>query len=248
MEWYTYILVILVGIIAGFINTVAGSGSLLTLPLLMFLGLTPVMANGTNRVGILFQSLISAGSFRKQKILDLNSTYIMTIPVIIGSLLGAVIAVDLNEQAMENAIGGLLVFMFFVLLLKPSEWIRNREGNPPLPGWMRVIIFFLTGIYGGFIQAGVGFFLLAGLVLGAGYDLVKANAIKALMILLFTIVALTVFIINDQVDFFIGLILASGSMVGAYFGARYSVKWGAGFIRYFLLATVLASAVKLLFW
>ena len=245
MDWYIYILVILVGIIAGFINTVAGGGSILTLPLLMFMGLPAVIANGTNRIGILFQSIVSTGSFKNQNVLDLKSSFWLGIPAIIGSLIGAMIAVDLNENVMEKTIGALLIFMFFIILLKPSEWIKNREGVA-LPYWLQTIIFFFIGIYGGFIQAGVGFFLLAGLVLGSGFDLVKANAIKALVLLMFTIFALAVFMINDQVNYFVGIILALGNMIGAYFGAKYTVKWGVKFVRYVLLITILISSIKLL--
>ncbi len=246
MEWYIYILVIVVGIVAGFINTIAGSGSLLTLPLLMFLGLPAVSANGTNRIGILFQSLISTGSFRKQKVLDTKVSFSLAVPAVIGSFFGAMVAVDLNEETMEKTIGGLLAFMFIIILLKPSSWIKPQEGGGHLPYWIQAPIFFIIGIYGGFVQAGVGFFLLAGLVLGCRYDLVKANAIKAFIILFFTVVALIVFIINNQVNYFIGLILAIGNMIGAYIGAKYAVKWGGEVIRYFLLIALLASSIKLL--
>ena len=246
MEWYIYVLVVVVGILAGFINTIAGSGSLLTLPLLMFLGLPAVSANGTNRVGILFQTIVSTGSFRKQKVFNIRESVWLTVPAVLGSLLGALIATDMNEEVMEKVIAGLLILMFFIILIRPSKWIESREGNPPLPYWLRFVVFFLIGIYGGFIQAGVGFFLLAGLVLGSGFDLVKANAIKSFVILFFTLIALAVFILNGQVHFLTGLILAAGNMIGAYFAAKYSVKWGPKVIRYFLLMILLLSSVKLL--
>ena len=101
-------------------------------------------------------------------------------------------------------------------------------------------------MYGGFIQAGVGFFLLSGLVLGAGYDLVRANAVKVFIVLVYTAFALAIFIINDQVDYKFGLILAIGNMLGAYVGARFAVKWGPKFVRYLLLITISVAAVKLL--
>jgi len=246
MEWYIYILVIAVGILAGFINTIAGSGSLMTLPLLMFLGLPAVSANGTNRIGILLQSLVSTSSFRNQKVLDIRSSVWLAIPAALGSGAGAIIAVDINEQVMERTIGGLLAFMFFLILVKPSRWIEGNKGKTPLSSLVRSVIFFIIGVYGGFIQAGVGFFLLAGLVLGAGYDLVKANAVKSLIILIFTIIALSIFMINGQVDYFTGLILGIGNMIGAYFGARYAVQWGAKVVRYILLAVILVSSMKLL--
>jgi uncharacterized membrane protein YfcA len=246
MEWYIYLLIIAAGVVAGFINTVAGSGSLLTLPLLMFIGLPAVSANGTNRVGILFQTIVSTASFKRQKILNIRTSIELAVPAVLGSLIGALIAVDMNEEMMERAIGGLLIVMFFIILIRPSRWTGNKEGNRPVPFGIRMGVFFLIGIYGGFIQAGVGFFLIAGLVLGAGYDLVKANAVKSFIILLFTLSALVIFIYNHQVEYLPGIILAIGNMIGAYLAARFSVQWGPVVIRYILLVTLLLSSVKLL--
>jgi uncharacterized membrane protein YfcA len=246
MEWYIYPLIVLAGVFAGFINTLAGSGSLITLPLLIGLGLPANVANGTNRIAILLQNVVGVSSFKKQKVLDFRSSVKLVIPAVIGSVIGAIIAVDLNEEVMRKTIGGLLVFMFFIILWKPSKWLREQQGKSPLPYWLRAIIFFLIGIYGGFIQAGVGFFLLSGLVLGAGYDLVRANAVKVLIILTYTAFALAVFIFNDQVNYTYGLILAAGNMIGAFLGASVAVKWGPKFVRYLLLITVLVAAAKLL--
>lgn len=246
MEWYIYPLLILAGALAGFINTLAGSGSLITLPLLMALGLPANIANGTNRIGVLFQNAVAVASFRKQKILHYKISLKLVVPSVIGSVIGALIAVDINEEIMTKTIGGLLLFMFFLILLKPSRWLREKQDMAAVPYWLQAIIFFVIGIYGGFIQAGVGFFLLAGLVLGAGYDLVSANAVKVLIVLAFTIFALAVFIMNDQVNYIYGFILAAGNMVGAYIGARFAVKWGPKFVRYLLLIILVIAGVKLL--
>ncbi len=246
MEWYIYPAIVLAGFFSGFINTVAGSGSLITLPLLMALGLPANVANGTNRIGILLQNVVGTASFRRQKVLNFRTSLKLVIPAVAGSVIGAWIAVDLNEQVMERTIGGLLLFMFFIVLWKPSKWLREKQGKSPFPLWLNGIIFFLIGIYGGFIQAGVGFFLLAGLVLGAGYDLVRANAVKVLIVLLYTPVALAFFIYNHQVNFLYGIILAVGSMLGAWVGAKVAVEKGAKFVRYVLLAAVFIASVKLL--
>src|SRR6056297_837167 len=246
MEWYIILGVVGVGFAAGFINTLAGSGSLLTLPMLMFLGLPANVANGTNRIGILFQSIVATGSFKKQKVLDVKTGLWLAIPSIIGAIAGSIWAVNLTDEIMRIFIGILLVVMFFIILYKPDVWIKEQAGNiKGKPSLFQMIIFFVIGLYGGFIQAGVGFFLLGGLVLGAGYDLVKANAIKVFLTLLFTIPALTVFIINNQVNFLLGIILAAGSMMGAFVAAKVAVSWGAKFVRYVLLVAIMGSALKL---
>lgn len=249
MDWWIYPVVILAGTAAGFINTLAGSGSLLTLPLLIFMGLPANVANGTNRIGILLQSAVAVSSFKRKKVFEWKDGVWLTIPAGIGALVGAWVAVDLNEQLMSRIIGGLLVFMFFMILLKPEKWLGNNALDSPIKITpLRVLIFLFIGFYGGFIQAGVGFFLLAGLVLGAGMDLLKANAIKVLVTFAFTVLALAIFIVNNQVDYVLGLIMGIGNMLGAWVATHVAVKQGTKFIRWFLLATVLVFSVKLMFF
>ena len=241
------IAVIGVGFAAGFINTLAGSGSLITLPMLMFLGLPANVANGTNRVAILLQNIVGVTSFKKQKTFSFKEGTWLAIPAIIGSVIGAALAVEMNEQIMKLVIAGLLIFMFFVILINPKKWISgNSELQKSKPSFIQIIIFFFIGIYGGFIQAGVGLFLLAGLVLGAGFDLVKANAVKLFIVLIYTPFALAIFYFNDQIDWKIGLILAIGNMAGAYIGTRFAVTWGAKAVRYVLLFVILGASVKLI--
>jgi hypothetical protein len=247
MEWYLILAVIGAGFMAGFINTLAGSGSLITLPMLMFLGLPANVANGTNRIAILLQNVVGVGSFRQQKVLNTKMGIWLAIPAVIGSLLGAQIAIELNEEIMEKTIAILLIVMFFLILYKPQRWIKGKAGQVEAkPTVFQFIIFFLIGIYGGFIQAGVGIFLLAGLVLSAGVDLVRANAMKLLIVLIYTPFAIAVFFMNDQINWEYGLILAVGNMLGAFVASRFAVNWGAKYVRYILLAVILLSALKLL--
>lgn len=247
MDWYIYPLVIAAGFACGFINTLAGSGSLITLPLLIFLGLPANVANGTNRVAILLQTAVGTWSFHNQEVLHLRRGLILAIPAVVGAVLGAQIAVDLDEAMLRHMIGGLMLVMFFILLVRPKRWLQGRQEVSDKPvGVVQCIVFFSIGFYGGFIQAGVGLFLLAGLVLGAGFDLVKANAIKVLINLVFTVFALGVFLLNGQVDWFVGLVLAAGNMLGAWVAARMAVRRGAGFLRWLLIAVVLVSAAVLL--
>jgi uncharacterized membrane protein YfcA len=247
LAWYLYLAVIAAGFVAGFINTLAGSGSLVTLPLLIFLGLPANVANGTNRVAILLQNVVGVSSFRQQEVLDLRGGLMLAAPAVVGSVLGAQIAVNLDEQMMRRTIGALMVVMLIVILVRPKRWLEGRpEARRGRPDWKQLLIFFAIGIYGGFIQAGVGIFLLAGLVLGAGYDLVRANAVKVLIVLCFTLFALGVFLINGQVRWGVGLILAVGNMLGAWVAAWMAVERGATFVRWLLIAVVTVAAVNLL--
>lgn len=246
MEWYMYLAVIAAGLFAGFVNTLAGSGSLITLPLLMFLGLPANVANGTNRIGVLVQSIVGSVSFRKQKLYTAEEGLWMSVPSVAGALLGSIVAVRINERIMELLIGGLLVIMFFIILYKPEQWVREHALSASMRRrWWVPVLFFFIGIYGGFIQAGVGFFLLGALVLGAGMGLTRANAHKVFIVAAMTAISLVVFIISDQVCYLYGIILAVGQGVGAWFGSRVAVSWGPKVVRVILLVAIMASAIKL---
>ena len=244
--WYHYILVVAVGVAAGIINTLAAGGSLLTLPVLMALGLPPNMANGTNRIAIFLQNVVGVRQFHKEKVMDFPSGFRVGIPAALGAIAGAFIAVKLNDEAMKLAIAGVMLLVFFLMLLKPNRWIQSHEEHPPIPYGFQVVIFFLVGIYGGFIQAGVGFFLLTSLVLASGYELVKANALKLFVILLYTPMAIVIFFIAGDVNLVLGLVLAVGNMTGAWIGTRMAVKRGAKFVRWFVLVAILGAAIKLI--
>jgi uncharacterized membrane protein YfcA len=247
MAWYLYPVAIAAGFVCGYINTLAGSGSLITLPLLLAMGLPANVANGTNRVGIVLQNIVGSGSFRQQKVLDWRGGLRLSIPAVVGSLIGAQIAVNLDEQMMRRAIGALMIVMLVVILVRPNRWLEGRPGAVHHRlDWKQALIFFAIGVYGGFIQAGVGIFLLAALVLGAGYDLVWANAIKVFIVLCFTACALLVFLANGQVQWGIGLLVGVGNMLGAWTGARMAVKRGTAFVRWVLVAVVVVSAADLL--
>ena len=246
MEWY-YLALIGVGIFAGFINTMAGGGSTLTLPMLMLLGLPANVANGTNRVAILLQNIVGVSTFKQKKVLDFKTDYRLAIPAILGAIIGALIAVDINEELLKKIITGLMILMILIIVFKPDAWLKEQAGNiSAKPSILQYGVFFLVGLYGGFIQLGVGFFLLAGLVMGCGFDLVKANAIKVFIVLIYTAFALGIFIYNDQVDWLSGLLLAIGNMAGAWLGVHFTVKGGAKYVRYVLIFALLLVTSKLL--
>ncbi len=246
MEWYYILALIGTGLVAGFINTTAGGGSMLTLPLLMFLGLPANVANGTNRIAILLQNIVGVNTFRKNKILDLKTDYKLLVPATIGAIVGSLVAVELNDAVMTKIIGGLMVLMLFVVVFKPEVWVKDRVGIVNAkPTVIQYLIFFVIGLYGGFIQMGVGFFLLAGLVMECGYNLVKANAVKVFIVLFYTVFSLAIFITHKQVDILAGLILAIGNMGGAWLGAHFAIKGGAKYIRYVLIFALLLVILNL---
>lgn len=248
MEWYHYLILLGAGFVAGYINTIAGSGSLLTLPALMFTGLPATVANGTNRLAILLQGLVASWGFYKKDKLPLSEGLKLSIPSVVGSLIGAFLATGLTDSLMEKIIGLLLVVMGIILFFNPKPENKLNFKHPVFAKVTEWIVFVGIGFYGGFIQAGVGFFLLGGLTLISGKDLVVANALKSLIVTIFTVGALAIFVWHKQVSLLPGLVLSVGSMAGAWISTRAALRWGVGYIRYVLLLVIFAVGINLIFF
>ncbi len=242
------ILVLLAGVMAGAINTLAGSGSLITLPLLVFLGLPPNVANGTNRIGVLFQNITALSTMRANSALRIKGSWWIVGWCLLGSIAGARVAVSVDERWMNLALALLMATMLIVVIIQPEKWLRE-PGEPTAGAWKRPLnwlIFVLIGFYGGFIQAGVGIFLLAAMVLAGGYNLVHANVIKLLVVLVFSVPALLIFLQAGQVEWRYGLLLAVGQVIGAWAAARFATRSQRAslWIRRLLIAVILASIIK----
>ncbi|MFO8128420.1 MAG: sulfite exporter TauE/SafE family protein [Bacteroidales bacterium] len=234
---------ILAGLMVGFINTLAGGGSIISLSLLMVLGLPPNVANGTNRIAIIIQNIMATASFRQQKVLVMPKSLYLGIPAVVGSVAGALIAVELSEDLLRSAMGVIMLFMLVFILYNPKKWLNeDQAGSARGISLKQVVIFFFIGMYGGFIQVGVGYLLLAALVVGAGFDLVKSNAAKVLVILMYLPFSLVVFLLNDDVNWSYGLVMTIGNVTGAFIASRLAVKKGTAFIRYVIIAVILLTA------
>ncbi len=234
------------GVFVGFINTLAGGGTIISLSLFMFMGLPADVANGTNRIAVILQNLTSTTSFHKQKLLDSKKALALAIPTIIGSIIGAQLSVEIDEDTFRKALGVVMLMMIYFIIVKPDKWINGQLSlQARKVSWVQLVIFFFIGVYGGFVQVGVGYFLLAGIVLGAGYDLVRANAIKGFIVMLYTIFALVVFILNDKVYWQFGLVHSIGNITGAFIASRYAMTWGAGFVRWFIILIIAITCVDL---
>ena len=247
MPLYVYLLAVIAGAIAGVINTLAGSGSLVTLPMLVFLGLPADVANGTNRVGVLLQNVVGIAVFRRGGYSQSAGSCWIIVPSVVGALLGAAIATVLDNSSMELAIGVVMLIMLGVLISNPKRWLREKsEAISGRPGIGVILLFFVIGIYGGFIQAGVGVLLLSGLVLASGYSLNHANMIKLTIVLLMAVIALPVFVYYNQVDWGLGALMAIGQAIGAWAAANYATRIPDAnlWVRRLLIVIVLISIVR----
>lgn len=239
------ILYVAAGFFSGFANTLAGSGSILTLPLLLFAGLDIHMANGTNRVAILLQNLVASQRFHGQGILDPVEGFRISLPACVGAALGALLASYLPPAALRGTVGPLMLLLLISTLFGQGSGLELRP--PPvgtLGRFRSITLMFLAGIYGGFIQVGVGLLVLSALVVGEGKDLVRGNALKVLIILLFTVPALVVFVARGQVDWRVGAMLAIGSIAGAWVGAHVTMSKGPRFVRAFVIVVLVVTCLQ----
>ena len=229
------------GLLAGIINTVAGGGSTLTVPLLVLAGVPGNAANGSNRVGVIVSNVAAATSFRRLGVDGFSHAVPVLVPVVAGSLVGSFAISRLTDDAFETVFGLVMIPLIILSVRKPqfrtegARWSRAKTA----------VVFFGIGIYGGAIQAGVGLVLLAALT-RAGFDLVVANSMKVIVIFVLTASALPVFITQGDIRWLPALILAVGSAAGGWLGAHAAVKGGERFIRVVMVVASVALAAKLL--
>ena len=236
------------GLIAGVINVLAGGGSNLTLPALMLTGMPADVANATNRVGVFLQSLVAVVGFKKHKALETQDGWAIILPTLVGSLVGSAAVVILPNTLLKPVLLITMVTMALLILLKPAT-IAPPPGTQALTIKQQpfaIFALFLAGVYGGFIQAGVGFVLIATLAGTLRYDLVRTNALKVLITAALTSIALVVFIIQDLVMWVPGLVLAAGTMVGAHYGVKLAVKVSPKHLKWFLFVMTLCACVAAL--
>ncbi|QLE86696.1 sulfite exporter TauE/SafE family protein [Shewanella sp. Scap07] len=238
-------LLLVTGFLAGIINTLAGGGSNLTLPSLMVMGMPAEVANATNRVAVLMQSVTALFGFKKHGKLDSQDTGPILLPTIVGGIIGAIAAAYAPSEWIKPLLLGTMLAMATVILVRPAL-ISPELGTPnkrvkdtPSSWWWLLI----AGIYGGFVQAGVGFVLLAALAGSLRYDLVRANALKVLCTLVFTLASVVIFIIEDLILWLPGLILAAGTMIGAHLAVKMAIKVKADTLKWFLFIMTLCGSV-----
>lgn len=225
LEWYHWIIVVSGGFLAGFINTLAGNGSAVTLAILTdLLGLPGNIANGTNRIGVLAQSLSSSATFRFYGKLKWEDSRLIVLWMLPGAIAGIVTAMVISNEGFMTVYRILLVALLFTLIFKPSRWISPIDNRKKIPYPLRLIMILSLGFYGGFIQMGMGLFFLALLVVMLGYNLITANAIKILAVGAYTIIALFLFWLNGQVLWLAGLLIATGQVPGGMFGAWFASR------------------------
>ena len=247
MDIYQSVLLIVAGFIAGFINTVAGGGSL-TMPLLIFMGLPPAIANGTNRIALFAQNSFAVMGFRSKGISAYPYSLWLSITAFFGAIVGAYIAIEIDGKVFNRILAIVMLVVVFLIVFNPFKSTTKAENMSAKHQIIGVIVFFFVGIYGGFIQAGVGFLVIAVLSFINNMNLIKINSAKVFVILIYLISSLAVFIYNDKVFWSWGLTLAIGNSLGGWIGSRWQVSKGEIWIKRIMVIMVIAMAVKLWFF
>lgn len=247
--YFTLPLLFISGTAGGMINVLAGGGSAITLPMLIFLGLSGPTANGTNRVAIFLQNLSAALSFRNEGRLTPKASARLAVFTLPGAIAGAFVAARMDDASFRVVLAVVMVGVVVSML-----WPRRPRAVPETSGERQdeklpLLLYpamVLIGFYGGFIQMGVGFLIMAALNGLAKFDLVATNAHKVLIVLIYTLPALIVFLISGKVNWTFGSFLALGNAFGGWWAARWAVRKGEGLIRVVLVVAVGGMAAKLL--
>jgi uncharacterized membrane protein YfcA len=236
------------GAIAGMINAIAGGGSALTFPLLLFAGLDAQVANGTNRLAILVQSVSAVGSFHQQGVRPWRLAMTAVAPALVGALIGSLLATILPPLALERLFGVVFLGLAVMMMLRPSVVVPEPipDVAPHAPSTKGALALFGIGIYGGLFQAGVGIPLLIVVVHTLNVGLVRGNAIKVFLVMTYTTLALAVFAWQGQIDWHRGATLAVGGIFGSIIGARMTVRGGATLVKRVVLVALLVAAARTL--
>lgn len=250
MDILNILLILITGTAAGFINSVAGGGSLLSLPLLITLGYPSAVANGTNRIAIIIQDIIAVANFKKKGYSNFKMSFKLGLPAIIGAIIGSNIAITVPDSVFNTVLAIVMVLMLIIIIFNPQKKLmKNKNVKNMDHSFNKVlgyIIFFFIGLYGGFIQAGVGFLIITALAFLTGSDLVKISSIKVFIVAMYLIPSLLIFIINGKIELITGLILATGNGLGAWIGTSLAVKNGEKMVKAVIFIAIIFMAGNLL--
>lgn len=238
------ILLVASGVVVGIINTLAGGGSVISMSLFMAMGLPIGVANGTNRIAVVMQNLSASLTFLRKRMLDVRSGLKLSVPAVIGNIIGSMVALEVSETIFRICLGAVLSVILVYMIFDNRK--RHIHGGHRLTiHWWHYLWFFAIGFYGGYIYIGLGYVILAVTIWSMHLDIITANVIKGFVIFVSTPFALAVFMINGQVDYAVGLLHGAGNVIGAVLASHFAIGWGVKFVRIFTLVIVLVCFADL---
>ena len=223
---------------------------MLTLPTMILMGLPATVANGTNRVGLVIQNIGAIESFRRHGLVQKQWITQAALPAIPGALLGAWVGVTIGDDSFQRLLSVAILAVALWTILGPGSKPQTGEelDVSVFPGGRAgmSIAFFAAGFYGGLVQVGFAFIVLA-IVSTAAMDLVRGNALKILVSLLFNSPALVIYALNGMVEWTIGAALGAGYLCGGLVGVRLNVLKGQTWIRRVVTIAIVVLAIRLFF-
>ena len=248
MEIWQYAILFLIGIVVGFVNVMAGGGSLLSLPVMLFMGVPGPVANGTNRIAILAQMATAVVAFFRKGYSDFKLSLTLALAAVPGAVAGALVAVRIEGMWFNRILAVIMLAVMLVMATQKqsAEYTGTPARKPRLV--LAHVLMAVLGIYGGFIQVGAGFLLMPILYNTLGLDLIRVNMHKTFIITVYTTAALVVFAWQVELFWILGLTLALGTSVGAWLSAQVQVTHGGRIIRLVLNTVLALFIVKLLFF
>jgi len=249
MDPLTAILVLIVGLFAGIVNTVVGGGSLISVPLLIISGLPAHIAIGTNRFAMIFNTGVAAIDYHKKVKYEIRMLILPTFFASIGSALGANIVLQINEGLLEFIIAVFMIIMGIIIFYKKELGLK-KETKPVTRKkyYFIVLLSFALGVYGGFYGAGVSTMFSFLFVSFLGISFLKSAGITRFIVTALSIIAALIFFLNLKIDFLYGSLLTLSFILGAKIGVRIAVKVGNLWIRRFIIFLILITSVKLIFF
>ncbi|MEP0369284.1 MAG: sulfite exporter TauE/SafE family protein [Cyclobacteriaceae bacterium] len=242
------ILLVAVGVLAGFLNVVGGGGSLLTLPVMIFMGLPPNIANATNRIAILWQNVFAISKFRKEGVVEWKYSIWLGLAAVPGALVGGWLAIDIKGEIFTKMLSIIMLVVGALILIGSSPGKIERAYNSGKKLWVGILAFFLIGIYGGFIHAGVGFVIILVLDKLMHAPMSRINSVKVIAAFIYTLAVVVLFLFRNVINWQYGLTLAVGTSTGGWLGSYFSVKKGDKWIKALLFCAIVALSVKLWFY
>lgn len=245
----TALLLLGAGALAGVLNSIAGGGSLLTLPMLIFVGLPATVANATNRIALFIGGIGATHSFAKRELIPGDWLKIGLPPSLVGVVFGVWGATRIGDVAFERVLAVILLLAAGFIVWRPLP-VTGGQVHPPPRGtakhrWL-MLGFFGLGAYSGFVQAGVGF-LFTAMLAAQGLDLVRANGVKAALILAYAGLAIVLFWFTGLLDWVAGLTLSVGQFFGSKAGVRLQVLRGQEWVRMVFILAIVGFSLQLVF-
>jgi len=250
MDISTVSLLLICGLLSGLMNTLASSGSAITLPVMIFLGVPPSVANATNRLPILIGSSISVYNFQQSKEIDWPKALLITIPMSLGVFVGTLLAEIIEAKHIELVVFIAMIISLFLITTNSRAILKRRSVINKNISIKNYVLFFLIGIWAGLIVLDSAILILFELILGCGFDLSKANPIKNYFLLIISFISLSIFAYHHSVNWEIGLVLSAGSFIGGYWGTKLShldgiKKWIYGILIVIIVVEIITLGMKL---